>query len=106
MYPSFTEKQLGGSCNTTGTTTECLDSNSTCTAESGGGGNKCRCTTGHYDSDLDDNNVGGTCTPSKLYQCNVIQSTIYNEWCCDLSIIPLTYFVIYYTHLCIIHTYF
>ena len=35
------KKQLGGSCTSTGKATECLESNSICTAESGG--NKCRC---------------------------------------------------------------
>jgi hypothetical protein len=30
LNSAFTEKQLGGSCTTAGTTTECLDSNSTC----------------------------------------------------------------------------
>ena len=50
----------------TGKATECLDSNSTCTAESGDG-NKCRCTAQYYDNDLDDNNEAGTCVLSKLY---------------------------------------
>ena len=83
FHSLFTEKQLGGSCTSPGAATGCLDSNSICTAESGGG-NKCRCTALYYDNDLDDSNVGGTCTPSKLYECNVIQFTLCNEWCCDM----------------------
>jgi len=49
----------------TGAAIECLDSNSVCTTESGGG-NKCRCTAQYYDNDLNDGNVGGTCVSSKL----------------------------------------
>ena len=49
----------------TGKATECLDSNSTCTAEDGG--NKCRCTELYYDDDLIDSNEAGTCTSSKLH---------------------------------------
>ena len=62
----MTEKQLGVSCTSNGTATECLYSNSICTAESGGG-NKCRCTALYYDNDLNDNNEAGTCVLSKLY---------------------------------------
>ena len=65
MYFSFTEVEPGGSCSTVGTTRECLDSNSECTTESGG--NTCRCTAGYYDNDMNDDNVGGVCTLSKLH---------------------------------------
>jgi hypothetical protein len=54
------------SCTSKGAATECLDSNSTCTAESSSG-NKCSCTAQYYDNDLDDNNEAGTCVLSKLY---------------------------------------
>lgn len=61
----LTEKGVGDTCTALGTTTECSDSNAMCTTETGGG-TKCRCTANYYDRDLDSNNVGGTCTLSKI----------------------------------------
>ncbi|VDI18095.1 Hypothetical predicted protein [Mytilus galloprovincialis] len=58
------KKGVGDTCTALGTTTECSDSDAMCTTETGGG-TKCRCTANYYDSDLDSNNVGGTCTLKK-----------------------------------------
>lgn len=61
----LTEVGPGGPCNTTGTARECSDSNSVCTTVDSS--TKCRCTAQYYDNDMNDDNVGGVCTLSKLY---------------------------------------
>ena len=61
----FTEVGPGGSCSTVGTARECSDSNSNCTTVDSS--TKCRCTAQYYDNDMNDGNVGGVCTLSKLY---------------------------------------
>ncbi|XP_063402382.1 tyrosine-protein phosphatase 10D-like [Mytilus trossulus] len=58
------KKGVGDKCTAPGTTTECSDSFSSCTTENGGE-SKCRCTANYYDSDLDNSNIGGTCTRKK-----------------------------------------